>query len=841
MMMKKILSVLLLALCASVTMAQAKLSGPGVIATDNPADYTEQTEVPHLIVEKDYNSGAAVITIYNNDADPDATLFYSIFSYDYYSEDYYEYDGPLTITEPGQWTVRAYAQAEGKAPSYVVENIFEVEELKPARAMPPIIYPDGRVTSEGLKINFSTDPEYIEYIENAGMGELYDYRYMRPDTIYYRVNGAATWTAYPADEAYLNLRYYSGQYTIEAYGHTEGIMDSPIVTARVVIGSQGYTTLSDGFIVHNGVIYEIAEDGNTVTVAPNLDTLNPGFTLLYSGDITIPESISIGGNSYTVTGIGAYALTTRDRGITELTLPSTVTVIEDELSRLSQLQKITVKDGNPVYDTREGCNALIETATNRLIVGCDKSFIPSTVEVIGRNAFLDRHNLLNIVIPASVTLIEPDAFTGCSQLQYIVCEGQTPPAATGAFDNNWYGYPVFQSVSCVYVPEEALSDYYSHEVWGLFQRIDFFPTYKPIVEFTESADCLTVFVYSTSPLSVNAGHYGGYANPSLTFQIPRLSDNDFHVSIQFMDGSSAFYVGYDSRYSTFTTRPLLYASEVVKGEGLKIDITTDDNNYYENFLWNDGFTYNWPEFCDYSIDGVNWTRLGMGESFILPGYGDYTITARGGADLDKCAYSEITVDVHYGPDGFYSRCNNYIVKDGLMFTINNYGYEVSLDLNYNYIENLSSDSPITLPRLTDIVIPATLNIAGEQYTVTRVYGSGNIPEINSITCLSPTPIDGVYWGDDGAEIFGRATLYVPQEAIEVYKAHEQWGKFARIVPFIGAGPGDVDGDGTLGISDATTLVDLLLSGSLPDWADVDGDGTTSIADVTELIDMLLGN
>ncbi|MBR2083745.1 MAG: hypothetical protein IJ879_03840, partial [Muribaculaceae bacterium] len=60
--------------------------------------------------------------------------------------------------------------------------------------------------------------------------------------------------------------------------------------------------------------------------------------------------------------------------------------------------------------------------------------------------------------------------------------------------------------------------------------------------------------------------------------------------------------------------------------------------------------------------------------------------------------------------------------------------------------------------------------------------------------------------------------------------------------FIGAGPGDVDGDGEIGISDTSYLVDMLLNGEeLPAYYDVDGDGEVGISDISALIDMLLGN
>lgn len=53
-------------------------------------------------------------------------------------------------------------------------------------------------------------------------------------------------------------------------------------------------------------------------------------------------------------------------------------------------------------------------------------------------------------------------------------------------------------------------------------------------------------------------------------------------------------------------------------------------------------------------------------------------------------------------------------------------------------------------------------------------------------------------------------------------------------------PGDLDGDGILGISDITLLIDVLLDGNGdPSIYDIDGDGLVGISDVTTLIDMLL--
>ena len=111
-------------------------------------------------------------------------------------------------------------------------------------------------------------------------------------------------------------------------------------------------------------------------------------------------------------------------------------------------------------------------------------------------------------------------------------------------------------------------------------------------------------------------------------------------------------------------------------------------------------------------------------------------------------------------------------------------------------------------------------------------------DLKSVICKAINPPNAAgtaFWYN-----YNRATLFVPAESLEAYQAHREWGKFLHIVPFIGAGPGDINGDGNVAINDATNLIDILLGGDeLPAWGDVDGDGTVDIKDVTTLIDLLL--
>ena len=83
-------------------------------------------------------------------------------------------------------------------------------------------------------------------------------------------------------------------------------------------------------------------------------------------------------------------------------------------------------------------------------------------------------------------------------------------------------------------------------------------------------------------------------------------------------------------------------------------------------------------------------------------------------------------------------------------------------------------------------------------------------------------------------------LYVPRASLEAYRTAPQWSRFKTIVPIEDVG--DVDGNGSVGISDVTALVDHLLGGetsvSTP-LADVDIDGSIGISDVTALVDQIL--
>ena len=116
-----------------------------------------------------------------------------------------------------------------------------------------------------------------------------------------------------------------------------------------------------------------------------------------------------------------------------ITIPENTTEISlSAFSGCSSLEKIEVAEGNPVYDSRDNCNAIIETETNTLFRGCEKTNIPDSVKGIYGLAFCGS-GLTSIIIPESVTFIGREAFRGCDNLESITILGNIDYVADGLF------------------------------------------------------------------------------------------------------------------------------------------------------------------------------------------------------------------------------------------------------------------------------------------------------------------------------------------------------------------------------------------------------------------------
>ena len=141
------------------------------------------------------------------------------------------------------------------------------------------------------------------------------------------------------------------------------------------------------------------------------------------------------------------------------------------------MTSITVESGNSKYDSRDNCNAIIETATNTLISGCKSTIIPNTVTSIGEHAFDRCTGMTSISIPNSVTTIGQSAFYGCQFpvlhlpksvtsvgtsnkcADICYCYNPTPPTGGGYTSDR------------LYVPKGSLTAYATAEGWKTAKQI----------------------------------------------------------------------------------------------------------------------------------------------------------------------------------------------------------------------------------------------------------------------------------------------------------------------------------------------------------------------------------
>ena len=180
--------------------------------------------------------------------------------------------------------------------------------------------------------------------------------------------------------------------------------------------------------------------------------------------IVIPDSVtSIGGFAFwgcksltsivipdSVTSIGWHAFSGCS-SLTSIVIPDSVTSIGTGAFRACKsLTSIVLAGDNTVYDSRENCNAIIETGTNTLICGCQNTTIPDSVTSIGEEAFAGCSSLTSIVIPDSVKSIGERAFSHCSRLSSITIPNNVKSIEDGTFES-------CKSLTSIVIPDSVTS------------------------------------------------------------------------------------------------------------------------------------------------------------------------------------------------------------------------------------------------------------------------------------------------------------------------------------------------------------------------------------------------
>ena len=195
--------------------------------------------------------------------------------------------------------------------------------------------------------------------------------------------------------------------------------DEPIGELTITEGSRGIAdfafsfcrgltslTIPNSVTIIGPAVFQCCSGLTSLTIGNSVTSIGDYAFNYCSGltSITIPNS---------VTNIGDYAFNGCS-GLTYINIPYSVTSIgKSAFSECSGLENIVVEFDNTVYDSRDNCNAIVQTQNNKLISGCKNSVITNSVTSIGDYAFNYCSGLTSITIPNSVTNIGDHAFSSC--------------------------------------------------------------------------------------------------------------------------------------------------------------------------------------------------------------------------------------------------------------------------------------------------------------------------------------------------------------------------------------------------------------------------------------------
>lgn len=175
-----------------------------------------------------------------------------------------------------------------------------------------------------------------------------------------------------------------------------------------------------------GLTYTLNAD-HTATVA-NYDNSTP------DGVIDIPDTVTSGGQTYTVTAIGvsAFGSFSTRINVSSVFIPATVRSIGSHaFIYCNALATVTFAEGSQLKSI--GSNAF--WGSEHLYPRFKEIKIPDSVETIGNGAFRHCQNLERITLPSALQTLSNGTFYGCAALSEV-----TFPASLKTIEKSAFGY-----------------------------------------------------------------------------------------------------------------------------------------------------------------------------------------------------------------------------------------------------------------------------------------------------------------------------------------------------------------------------------------------------------------
>lgn len=237
-----------------------------------------------------------------------------------------------------------------------------------------------------------------------------------------------------------------------------GILAIALIAGVEFISSPLYTTLCDhiAWAMGNvpdrfeteGVYYHITNlKARTVEVTFRGNTPDEYEYEYNGGQVRLPQTVNYRGRTFKVTSVAGYSI--NNMYVSRVNIPEGMTRLDDYAFYNCYLDSIiyiprsvehigmsvfdphlyiegfVVDKSNTIYDSREGCNAIIETETNTLLFGCKNSVIPHGVVSIAPRAFIGAPGPERLDIPSTVTEIGTKAFYHSGVKELTIPESMT--------------------------------------------------------------------------------------------------------------------------------------------------------------------------------------------------------------------------------------------------------------------------------------------------------------------------------------------------------------------------------------------------------------------------------
>ena len=603
------------------------------------------------------------------------------------------------------------------------------------------------------------------------------------------------------------------------------------------------TALAHDFYV-DGIYYNI--NGNEVSVTYRGSSYN-SYANEYSGSVTIPATVTYGGNTFSVTAIGDEAffycesLTSIDipnsvtsignrafascSALTNITIPISVIHLGDEAFLFSSLETLNfnAENCNDFGDEDNPSQPFSGTNISTINIG-------SSVKRIPGHFAAGMFDLTNIDIPNSVTSIGDYAFSvsgltnvklGCSittignhAFEYCGIKSVTIPNSVISIGND--AFFNCSGLTSIDIPNSVttIGDYAFSGCSGL-ASIDIPNSITSIGEGVcyecTGLTCVTipnsVTIIGVGAFSSCSGLTSVIIGNSVTFIGGHAFDVCSNLTEIYCWALTPPRIGFPGSFDD-NNNATLYVPEIAL-DSYKFA----DDSYWSIFANIIGVPYT------FEVDGTNYHATTMNTASVM-------------ANNDEAALYSGDVVI---PDS--------VTYEGMSFAVTG-------------IESNAFDGCF---ELTSITIPNSVETIGEQAFqgctgLTSVTIGSGVTDIGAksfnycnaletVKCIGTVPPVMASTDCFSTAAYNRATLLVPRNTEATYAAADYWYKFTHIDGWGSAGQGDVNGDGVMSITDVTSLIDVLLGHELDsfyfDSADLNSNGRLDIGDVTTLIDNLL--